>query len=198
MRLKKSPLTTDSSIQLHSAPTKQREVQILYNNLLNIIKKEGDLEPADIIVMAPDITAYAPYIRQVFGAEESQLDFQVMDMPAISEDSLIKQFWHLIDLPFGSWNAEDIMYLFNFPDFQKRHHISPEEVLQIRKWIEEAGIQWGGDISHRNELLNQRYCGNMIEDTENGTWEGGFSRLLLGLAMQELYQPLLSYFQFRI
>lgn len=182
----KIPLeNNDRSIQLHCAPTLQREVQILYNNLLQLFKEDGSLEPGDIIVMAPDIMTYAPYIRQVFGAEESQLDFQVMDMQAISEDALIKQFWHLIDLPFGRWDAENVTYLFNFPSFQKRHQLTSEEVLQIHSWLEETGIRWGENASHRNELLHQRHCGQMIEETDKGTWEGGFSRLLQGLVMQD-------------
>ncbi len=173
----------DASIQLHQAPTKQREIQALYHTLLNIIEKEGTIEPRDIIVMAPDIMQYAPYIRQTFGESESLLDFQVMDMHALSEDSLIKQFWHLIDLPFGRWNTGDILFLFNFSNFQKKHRLSLEDVKQIRTWVIEAGILWGNDISHRNEILHQRYDSGMIEDTKKGTWEGGFDDLLFGLAM---------------
>lgn len=186
----KIPIGNDNSLQVHSAPTKQREVQILYNNLLRSIEKEENIEPSDIIVMAPDIMIYAPYIQQIFGSEESQLDFQVMDMHAISEDSLIKQFWHLIDLPFGRWDAENIMYLFNFPSFQKKHRITPEEVSQIRHWIEETGILWGENCAHRNEILRQHHAESMVEDSDNGTWEDGFSHLLRGLIMQDPFSSL--------
>ncbi|KIC75618.1 hypothetical protein DB42_EV00080 [Neochlamydia sp. EPS4] len=179
-------ISDDTSIQLHCAPTRQREIQILYNNLLELIKKEGDIEASDIIVMAPDITVYAPYIRQIFGTQNPQLDYQLLDMHALAEDSLTKQFWHLLNLPSGRWDAEDILYLFNFSTFQRKHQISAEEVLQIRTWLEDVGIHWGGDALHRNELLHQRHCQNMVDDTLKGTWEGGFASLLLGLAMDQL------------
>ncbi len=175
----------DHSIQLHCAPTKQREIQILYNNLLSLIKKEKNIEPKDIIVMAPDIKIYSPYIHYIFGADDSQLDYQVMDLQATSEDSLTKQLWHLLDLPWSQWDAEDILYLFNFPNFQKKHLLSEEDVKQIRFWVEEAGIFWGENSAHRNELLTQRYCKSMVEETENGTWEGGFTSLLIGMTMQD-------------
>lgn len=177
-------LPSDKSIQLHGAPTKPREVEVLYHNLLNIINNEKHLEPCDIIVMAPDINVYAPYIRQIFGAEQSLLDFQLMDIHTLSEESLTKQFWHLIKLPFSRWNAEEILFLLSFSSFQQRHQFSPEDIQSIRHWIEDAKILWGGDAAHRNELLHQRYCQHMIENTNQGTWEGGFETLLLGLTMQ--------------
>jgi exodeoxyribonuclease V gamma subunit len=175
----------DTSIQLNCAPTVQREVQILYHTLLKIMDQEKNIEPSDILVMAPDIMAYAPYIHQVFGSSESVLDFQVMDMHELSEDSLSKQFQHLIELPFGRWDVEDLMYLFSFSNFQKKHQLAPEDVRQLRTWMEKASIFWGDNSSHRNEILRQRYGAEMVEDTEKGTCEGGFSRLLLGLAVLE-------------
>lgn len=174
----------DSSIQIHYAPTKQREVQVLYNNLLDSIKKHGELNPSDMIVMAPNISDYAPYIKLIFGADNSQLDFQLMDMQIISQNSHFQQFWHLLELPFGKWNIDDMMYLVKSKTFQQKHQLTPEDVRQIYDWIKITGIQWGGNSHHRNEILHQKYCQGMVEATEQGTWEGGFSYLLQGLIMQ--------------
>lgn len=178
-------IPADESIQLHQAPSRQREIQILYHQLLHLIDKEQDIEPSDIIVMAPDIHEYAPYIQQFFGASDSVLDFKLMDLSALSNHPFIQSFWQLIQLSFSRWNAEEILEFFNNPFFQKRHRIEKEDLTVLRAWIEETQIRWGKDEEHRNEFLQRKYQGKMIENTQNGTWEGGFARLLLGLTMDK-------------
>ncbi|HEY4832971.1 MAG TPA: exodeoxyribonuclease V subunit gamma, partial [Waddliaceae bacterium] len=56
----------DDSIQIHRSATCQREIENLYQRLLSILTEEG-MEPKDVIVMAPQITTYAPYIQAIFG-----------------------------------------------------------------------------------------------------------------------------------
>ena len=55
--------TTDNSIQLHKAPSRRREIEILYHNLLALMQKQKELQPQEIIVMAPHIHDYIPYIK---------------------------------------------------------------------------------------------------------------------------------------
>jgi exodeoxyribonuclease V gamma subunit len=43
-----------------------REIEVLHDNLLAMFEDDSDLLPKDIIVMTPDIEAYAPYIHAVF------------------------------------------------------------------------------------------------------------------------------------
>lgn len=179
----KIPIDKDFSIQLHRAPSKFREIQILYQNLLHAIKLDGSIEPSDIIVMAPNIMDYAPYIRQVFGNSHSQFDYQLMDMQAIADDSLTQQFWHLIQLPLGRWDSVDLLELLSYPSFQKKHLLTTEDIAKIQQWIQSTGISWGQDFSHRNDILHQRYCQNLSENSNQGTWEEGFSKLLNGLVM---------------
>lgn len=181
----KISVSPDSSIQLHLAPNRQREVQILYHNLLGVIQAEKNVEPCDILVMAPDIKDYVPYIDQIFNASENPLDFQLMDLTTSPENSVMNLFWHLIHLAFYRWNAQEVKELFNFPSFQSKHRLNGEEVKQILQWMEETGIRWGKDSAHRNEFLYQRYGQKMTEDTEQGTWEQGFFSLLQELIMED-------------
>ena len=43
-----------------------REIEVLKDNLLSIFSKDDSVKPKDVIVMAPDITEYAPSISAVF------------------------------------------------------------------------------------------------------------------------------------
>ena len=60
----------DHSIAFHVAHSAQREVEILHDQLLDAFSKDKTLRPRDIMVMVPDINAYAPHILAVFGQLE--------------------------------------------------------------------------------------------------------------------------------
>jgi len=179
--------STDNSLQLHVAASRMREVEVIYNLLMTIIEKhleENPITPSDIIVMAPNIMEYEPFIKSVFGSSESQLDFQVMDLHMPSQDLLVQGFLHLLSLPFGRWDAASLMQLLDYPDFQERHHFKVEDVQQIRDWVEETNVRWGEDAGHRNELLLRDHCEReMVECSATGTWDEGMGRLLFGLVM---------------
>lgn len=170
------------SIQLHITPCRRREVQILYHNLLNLMASDPSLCPGDIIVMAPQINDYVPYIQSAFGIEGSQLDFQVLDLGMHTQSEIVQGFLQLLELCESRWNASNLLQLFEHVSFQRCHQLTPSDYLTIQEWIEQAGIRWGDDWFHRNELLQRSHCEQgMVEETEVGTWDYGLSRLLLGL-----------------
>lgn len=178
----------DGTIQVHAAPKPMREVQVVYDTILSIIEKhrldEDPITPGDIVVMAPDITAYAPFVRSVFESSESCLDLHLMDLQTPSQHSLVQGFLQLLQLPQGRWQHSQLLQLLENPAFKARHQFSAEDVRMLSGWIKEAEISWGNDSEHRNELLKRDHCGKeMVEECWHGTWEHGLGRLLEGLAM---------------
>lgn len=172
----------DHSIQLHGAPSKRREVQILYHNLLALFTKDPEMSPRDIIVMAPQIEDYTPYIRAIFGKEGSQLNFQVVESGIRSKGEIAQGFLQLLELSESRWDTLKLLQFFDHPSFQRRHQFSPFDCATIRQWIEQVGISWGQDPDHREEFLHRRHCTKgMVEKTAIGTWDWGLSRLILGL-----------------
>lgn len=171
-----------NTLQLHVAPSRRREVQILYHNLLKLIADDPSLCPGDIIVMAPQIGDYAPYIQSIFGIENSQLDFQILDLGMQTQSEIVQGFLQLLELSESRWDASQLLQLFEHTSFQRRHQLTPSDYVTIQGWIEQAGICWGDDWLHRNELLERRHCQQgMVEETAVGTWDYGLSRLLFGL-----------------
>ena len=177
----------DNSVQIHAAATQMREVQILYNTLMQVIEKHsGDEQPicpGDIIVMAPDIMAYEPYIRAVFESDESKLACQVMDLHLLARNEVIQGFLHLLSMPEGRWDHTSLLGLLDFPSFQAKHGINQEDVHRIREWMKSTDVRWGDDAGHRNEILKNDNCQNMIDSNPAGTWQFALDRLLLGLAV---------------
>ena len=62
----------DRSLAIHVCHSPMREVEVLYDQLLDCFETMPDLRPRDIIVMTPEIEKYAPFIRGVFGYPESE------------------------------------------------------------------------------------------------------------------------------
>jgi len=182
----KAPIADgDRSVQVHASASERREIENLYNSLLAIIDKER-ISPGDIIVMAPDIMQYEPYIKAVFGSGESRLDCQIMDLSVPSQDPAVQGFLHLLSLPETRWEASALLELFECPAFRKKQPFSEEELATVREWVGKGGILWGMDASHRAELLKRDHGGRTpLDKSAAGTWEHGKSRLLAALIYGE-------------
>jgi len=187
----------DLSIQVHSAPSIKREVQILHDRLLHLMHlnalTDTPLFQKDWIVMAPDIRLYAPFIKMIFGAADSPLDFQIMDAELPQQNLYIQAFSSLLKLASSRWDTVSILTLLDCPAFRKKFSFTSEEIDQIRTWIKETGVKWGVDGAHRQKILQQNHCKSLPEASSlNGTWENCFQRLLKSLAIEESDEPLVE------
>ena len=172
----------ETTITLHIVPNKRREIEVLYHNILHLIKLDRALFPGDFIIMAPQIADYVPYIQSIFGAESSQLDFQVLDLGLQTQSELVQGFLQLLELSESRWTADSLLQLFGHISFQRRQKMSAGDFLLIQEWVELAGIRWGENWLHRNIILWKNHCEQgMGDETSIGTWEYGLSRLLMGL-----------------
>jgi len=93
------------SIQLHIAPNCQREVEILSNQLLKLIAADPTLSPADILVMAPKIDDFVPYIQNIFNLENSPLDCQILDIGLHWQTEPVQGLRLLISLAESRWEV---------------------------------------------------------------------------------------------
>ncbi len=164
----------DDTLQVHAAPSRWREVEVLYDNLLKIVG-EKKIPPNEILVLAADISLYHPYIEAVFGSQESQLEYAIYDLPRRSKETQIQGIDLLLTLAKRRFETSAIFSLFSFSPFLKKFGLSDEPHL-FRSWVEKAKILWGEDAKMQSFFLKQ-------ETTSHGTWEEGFGRLLMGLAM---------------
>lgn len=178
----------DRSIQLHAASSKQREVEILYDILETILlEHKGDeepIQPCDIHVFSPDINDYAPFIHMVFGAKDSCLDYTISDLKFSASNSFIQGFKLLLKIPSQRFDTTSMFTFFENGNFLEKFHLCEGDVRTLKKWVEETHIHSGVDQKQRDTFLLQASAQEkMIEDTNTGTWESGFDRLLLGLAL---------------
>jgi exodeoxyribonuclease V gamma subunit len=170
----------DSSVQIHSCHSPVREMEVLYDSLLDLVERDPHLMPKDILVMAPDVEAYAPYIQAVFGTpeeESARFPFSIADRNAGRESRLVNAFFQILDLCSSRMTASDVMTTVESRPVRERFGFVEADLHLVRRWIRESGIRWGIDGEFR------RRCG--LPPSEQNTWKMGLDRLLLGYAMSE-------------
>lgn len=158
----------DGSISVFSASTRLREVEVLKDKLLEL-----GITPRDVQVFAPDIGKYAPFIHATF----TDIPYGISDLEAKEVDEVVRAFAKLISLPKNRFSLEDVLQLFSMKSFKEEIN-----TVQAGKWLELAGIHWGFSKKERRTFYLQDVEEQQIAvNSEEGTWEQGLRRLVLGL-----------------
>lgn len=167
----------DNSVQIVSAYGALREVEILHDNLLAMFNADPALTPRDVLVMAPDISVFAPAITAVFGAAEGkrQIPFALADVPPRGTHPLMVAFETLLHLPDSRLTVNDVLALLDIPAIAAQWQFDDGDLALIRTALHEANVRWGLDAAARAR------AGLPAEQTH--TWQFAFARLFMGLAV---------------
>lgn len=179
----------DSSIQIHRTTTIQREVETLYYYLLELFSTQKNLLPKDVFILIPEIEKYCPYIESQFN--NSPFDFIFHDYPYGARNSLLRGFFHLIDLVESRWDTESLFRLIQHPLFMARFSLSREMIEEWKRWAQETNIQWGLDSEHQIKILagsKQELFGK--KGSPKTSWKDFFEIILSRIALTQSNQPL--------
>ena len=177
----------DTSIQIHSCHSPMREIEVLHDNLLAMFEEDPDLLPKDIVVMAPDIESYAPFIQAVFDAQTDKalgIPFTIADRGLRKESRIIQGFMSILDLKGSRLGTTRVMAVLESAGIKEKFGLSESDIEIIERWIKETNIRWGIDADFRRKLGLPGFSEN--------TWKAGMERLLLGYAMPGLDHNLFS------
>jgi len=178
---------SDTSVQIHSCHSPMREIEVLHDNLLAMFEEDPDLLPKDIVVMAPDIESYAPFIQAVFDAQTDEalrIPFTIADRGLRKESRIIEGFLSILNLKGSRFGATRVMALLESAGIKERFGLTESDIEIAERWIKETNIRWGMDADFRRELGLPGFSEN--------TWKAGIERLLLGYAMPGLDRNLFS------
>jgi exodeoxyribonuclease V gamma subunit len=172
------PSRADASLRVHACHTRLRELEVLKDQLLGVLADDASLQPRDIVVMAPDIAAYAPYLPAVFGeparydADPSHIPWHLSDVPLAQSHPLFDGFARLLSLTESRFRAGDVMDLLAVPAIARRFGLDDETRTRLQPWIRRARIAWGLDAAMKE------HAGAAPVDAN--TWSFGFDRLYAG------------------
>jgi exodeoxyribonuclease V gamma subunit len=170
--------SADCSVMIHSCHSPMREVEVLYDYLLAFFESDLELTPRDVLVMTPDINAYAPYIHAVFAAPADprlRIPYSIADRSIRREGHVSEALLALLDLVDSRFEASAVLNLLEMAPVRRRLGLNEDDLEQIRTWVAGTRIRWGLDQAHRQRLGFGAFGEN--------TWLAGFQRMLLGYAM---------------
>ncbi|MBU3916565.1 exodeoxyribonuclease V subunit gamma [bacterium] len=168
----------DKSIMIHSCHSLMREVEVLYDQILDIINSNDDTTPDDIVVMSPDIEEYSAIIKAVFTADTDngkKIPFSIADHSFRGESRTIQFFFRLLDMSKSRFTTSDVLELLESEQIRNRFGISESDLDSIQHWLESTNIRWGIDEDFREKLDTPK--------TYETTWKFGIDRILTGFAL---------------
>ena len=165
----------DQSIQLHGCHSRQREVEVLHDRILHMLRDNPDIKLNDMLVMVPDIGDYAPLVQTIFGAP---LTYRIVDGKPTDQSVLLTTFMQLLKLPLSRFTGADILDLLTSPALARKFSLSKEDLELIRYWIMNTRIGW--EIDGASKAAHW----DLPADNRN-TWRFGLDRLLAGFAKPE-------------
>ncbi len=166
---------TDDSIQVHVCHSATREVEVLHDRLLGIFATHRDIQPADVLVLTPDVDTYAPLVEAVFGSA-ARIPFSI-GRQRLKEGAALAAFLELLELPGSRYAASDVLAPLLAASVRACFDIDESDLAAIRDAVARARIRWGIDADHCTELG--------VPASENHNWRRGLDRLVLGYAMHE-------------
>lgn len=173
----------DDSLRFQVAHSAQREVDILQDQLLAAFEADPSLQPGDVIVMVPDIEAYAPHVQATFGLygpeDKRHIPYALADRSTRHADPLVLVLEQLLTLPRHRLGINEVLEWLDLPALRRRFDIEAEDLPLLQSWIRESQVRWGLHADHRAtfELDQDRQSGHFH------TWQFGLQRMLLGYAV---------------
>jgi exodeoxyribonuclease V gamma subunit len=171
----------DRSLQVHACHGRARQVEVLRDAILRLLADDPTLEPRDVIVMCPDIDAFAPLLTATFGPGEvtagRDLHVRLADRSIRQTNPVLGAVAALLDLAAGRVTVSDVVDLIGCDPIRYRFGFDDDELTRIDEWVRGAGARWGLDADGRRPYG--------LAHVGAGTWKTGLDRLLLGVAMSE-------------
>ncbi|RNM12458.1 exodeoxyribonuclease V subunit gamma [Nocardioides pocheonensis] len=175
----------DDTVQVHACHGPARQVEVLREVVLGLLADDPTLEPRDIVVMCPDIEAYAPLISGAFGLGEAvsgchpghQLRVMLADRSPTQTNPLLGVLARVLDLADGRAEATRVLDLLATDPVRRRFGFSDSDLEKMTTWVTTSGIRWAWDQAGRGRFG--------LADFPQNTWRFGLDRVLAGVALSD-------------
>jgi exodeoxyribonuclease V gamma subunit len=169
----------DASLRVHACATRLREVEVLRDALLGFLAADSTLQPRDIVVMAPDIGTYAPYLPAVFGEparyvdDPARIPWHLADVGLAVAHPLLRAFAHLLQLAESRFGLTEVLDFLDVPAIARRAGLRVDDRARLEDALRRAGVAWGLDADAKAQAGAAAVAAN--------SWQFGFDRVFAGL-----------------
>ncbi|GAA4553431.1 exodeoxyribonuclease V subunit gamma [Pseudonocardia xishanensis] len=176
----------DRSVAVHACHGPDRQVEVLREIVLGLLAADPTLEPRDVIVMCPDIEAFAPLISASFGLATDiedethpghRLRVRLADRALRQANPLLGTVSALLELADSRVSSSQVLDLVGSGPVRRRFRLDDDALDRIGELVVRSGVRWGLDGDHRRPFR--------LDGFPQNTWAAGLDRMLLGVAMAE-------------
>ena len=171
--------TTDPSLRVHSCHTPLRELEVLRDALLDAV--ESGIAPGNMVVMAPNLSVYAPMLPSVFGtpgdARNRQLPWHLADAPLVGSHRLFSVFARLLGLGHSRVTTPEIVDLLSVPEIAAALGLDVGDMEAVTAWLQASHVAWGLDARHKEAFA--------VPPSAEHTMAWGADRMIASYVMSE-------------
>ncbi|WP_330254712.1 exodeoxyribonuclease V subunit gamma [Nocardia sp. NBC_00565] len=181
----------DDTVQVHSCHGPARQVEVLRECLLGLFAADHTLEPRDVLIMCPEVEAYAPLVRAAFGQKmvgsvdsvgdsahpAHLLRVRLADRGRGVTNPMLAVIAVLLELADGRVTVTQVLDLAASETVRRRCGFDDDDIERLREWAAESGARWG--IGQR-----QRQAFGLADFAQN-TLNSAVDRILLGVTADE-------------
>lgn len=167
------PAQPDASLRVHSCFGPRREMEVLRDELLRAFAELPNLQPEEVVVVAPSLEAYAPLVRGVLQTGAHGLRVCLMELPAAEQDPLLQALLTLLEIArSGRYEASWLLELLRMEAVQVALGIkgNDEALERVRGWVRDTGLTQGLEAGpgswefSRNRLIAGHWFGQASAD----------------------------------
>jgi exodeoxyribonuclease V gamma subunit len=168
---------SDGSVVINGCYTPVREVEVLYNFLLQQFanSKSGRMGARDVLVLVSDIDAYAPIIHAIFRHGPKELPYTIADESIVSGNTIFSALKEILSLSIYSLKSEEVLSLLESPFIRRKFGFI--DATSVRQAVREASIFFGTTSVKPDSNLYQQSEVWML------SWEYGLKKMIYGLCM---------------
>ncbi|MFM9377963.1 exodeoxyribonuclease V subunit gamma [Gordonia sp. VNK21] len=172
----------DGTLAVHACHGPGRQVEVLRDRLLALMADDPTLEPRDVLIMCPDVNAYAPLIRGAFGQAglthpAYRLRVRLADRGLRETNGVLDVLAAVIGAAGGRLRSGELLDLLGAPAVRHRFGFTDDDLDTVAGWVTRAPIRWGMDATWR-----ERFGLNGFPQATVAT---GLDRILLGVVADE-------------
>lgn len=169
----------DDSLRVHACHGQVRQVDVLRESLLHLFNNDSTLQPRDVLIMCPDVDAFAPLLAAAFSAVDAQhpghqLRIRLADRSPARLNPLLEIAGIMLGLAGERITATQVLDLAARDPIAREFGFGAEELVTLRQWSLQAGARWGLTQA-------QREASGVGTVTQN-TFGQACDRILLGVA----------------
>ena len=164
-------IENDDSIQIANSYTEYREVEALWNYLVNQFENNSNLRQRDICVILPKIETYAPAIKAVFENKQLKISYTFYDTNLRIQDSPYKALLALFNFDANEFTSKQVYSLLEFKYIREKFGFS-EDLSVVKNAISQASIYHG-------------FEGDSDIETNFIAWKYGLKKLILGACLEQ-------------